>query len=682
MLDRLRAATECTFAPDVAFQALQLVAQCSPVASAEIEGGSEFFLRHLAELLVVSPAMSDAIRSHPDWLSWLRGRIERSRTGAEGVWEGNDYGKIWEDWISETVPADFFVGLAAFKRREYLEIICLDVAGLISFQEITRRLAVLADVVIGRALEQCWKTHISNAPGRFQLPPEKSGFAVLAFGKLGGRELNYSSDVDLVFCRRPSEDDEEGRFYTRLAERLIHELSRFGPEGSLYRVDMRLRPYGETGDLVPTLGSLMNYYESWGEAWEKQALIKARFVAGDESLGRRFGDFAARSTFARQMDDLGLEEIKRVKHRSEREYAQQGDRFHLKQGAGGIRDIEFYVQYLQLIAGTRVPAARAAATLDALEGLAQAKILLEGELSRLSLAYLFLRTVEHRLQLRSLTPQANLPTAAEDLQLLACGLGFTDSASSASEQFLRVLGEYRRSVRSILERIYFAPGFLRPSEREEEFAQLLSDRTPKERIRQQLSQFGFQDIDKAWQNFGSSVLGRAGRLLPPGERRAFVRLVFPLLGCCDSIDPDQALHNLESFLTQPETGFRSYVPLPQASSSRSSGKSAGVQQSRHQILSRHPEYFDALARGVHLDEGRNWDGMLQEIEDRVGASPSGEGRDTVCADSARGRRSVLRIGIWRVGGPARDQRRTGRSGGSLCAGGSALDEIVLRESTR
>lgn len=631
MLDRLRAITECTFAPEIAFRALRLAAQCSPVAAAEIESSSEFFLGRLAELLIVSPAMSDAIRSHPDWLPWLRGRIESQRHGAEGVQEGDNCEEIWEHWVSETAPADFWESLRAFKRREYLEIACLDVAGLISFRQVVRRLSALADLAIARALEQCWKTHVLNAPQRFQLLSANSGFAVLAFGKLGGRELNYSSDVDLVFCRRPSDGDEEHRFYTRFAERLIHELSRFGPEGSLYRVDMRLRPYGETGDLVPTLSGLVSYYESWGEAWEKQALIKARFVAGDDSLGRRFGDFAARFTFARQMDDHGLEEIKRVKHRSEREYAQQGDRFHIKQGAGGIRDIEFYVQYLQLIAGTEAPAARAADTPGALEGLAQAKVLLEGELTRLSLAYVFLRTVEHRLQLRTLTPQANLPTAAEDVQVLARGLGYTDSANSAGKQFLKVLREYRRSVRSILERIYFAPGFLRPSEREEEFAQLLSERTPKERIRQLLSQFGFQDIDKTWQNLRLIGLGPAGRFLPPGERRAFLKLVYPLLEVLrDSIDPDQALHNLESFLTA--TGNR--LSFLRALASRRPHlvrltNLLALSNLSHQILSRHPEFFDCLARGIHLHEGRDWEGLLREIEDRVGASPSGEGRDTV-----------------------------------------------------
>ncbi len=627
----MRAIADRTFAPENALRALQLLAQSSPVARAEIEVASEDFVVHLAELLVASPPTSDSLRSHPDWLGWLRERTGKFLGGIGEPVDQTSNEQAWKIWIAESAPANLWECLCAFKRRAYLEIACLDIAGLIPFQEVVRRLSELADFVIGRAFEHCWKIQVSGAPRRFQFPPAASGFSIFAMGKLGGSELNYSSDVDLVFCRRPSEDDEENRFYTRLAKRLIQELSRLGPEGALYRVDMRLRPYGESGDLVPTLGSILNYYESWGEAWEKQALIKLRFIAGDEALGRRFADFANRVTFARQMDDQALEEIKRVKHRSEREYSHQGERFHVKQGPGGIRDIEFYVQYLQLIAGAGVPVARARATLDALEGLAQAKALLEGELTRLSLAYVFLRTIEHRLQLRSLTPQALLPGTPQEIESLARSLGFADCGFRAGERFVATLTAYRRSVRNTVERVYLAPGFLRPREREEEFARLLSERTPKERIRQLLSQFGFQDIDKAWQNLRLIGLGPAGRLLPPSERRAFLEVVYPLLEVLrDSIDPDQALHNLESFLTA--TGNRLSFLRTLASRRPHLVRLTNLlalSNLSHQILSRHPEYFDALARGIHLHEGRDWAGMLQEIQDRVGAAPTGQDRETV-----------------------------------------------------
>ncbi|HWT78328.1 MAG TPA: hypothetical protein VN648_05935, partial [Candidatus Methylomirabilis sp.] len=422
-----------------------------------------------------------------------------------------------------------------------------------------------------------------------------------AMGKLGGRELNYSSDVDLVFCRRDSDSAEEQRFFTRLGERLIQALARVGPEGFLYRVDMRLRPYGETGPLVPTLNSMVNYYESWGEAWERQALIKTRYIAGAEALGRRMQDFLTSFTFARQLDDSALEEIKRIKHRSEKEYADPG-RVHLKQGPGGIRDIEFYVQFQQLTCGWARPEVRVSSTLQAIDALGRARVLLEGEESLLSMAYRFLRIVEHRLQLRSLTPQAVLPQVQVELEKLARELGFQDSQRSAVDRFLHALQTYRSKVRAALERIYLSPGYLRLSEREEEFALLLSDRTPRERVHELLSQYGFQDIGKAWQNIRLLALGPAGRILPPGERRAFLEFVFPLLGALrDSIDPDQALHHLESFAAA--TGNR--ISFLRALAARRPHlirltNLLAYSNLCHQILSRHPEYFDSLARGVYL----------------------------------------------------------------------------------
>jgi glutamate-ammonia-ligase adenylyltransferase len=569
------------------------------------------FLEPLEALLSASPPMLDALRSHPDWLSWLRARVEER---------------------SESVGFDRMDldSLREYKRREFLDIAFRDIAGIATFEQTVERLSDLADLVIGTALRLCRQALVEEDPGQLKGPPSGEGFAVFALGKLGGRELNYSSDVDLVFCRRDSGAPEEQRFFTRLGERLVQALSRLGPEGFLYRVDMRLRPHGETGPLVPTLNSLVNYYESWGEAWERQALIKARFVAGAEDLGGRLQDFLTSFTFARQMDDSALEELKRTKHRSEKEYAERG-RTHLKQGPGGIRDIEFYVQFQQLACGWARPEVRIGSTLQAIEALGRARVLLEGEESLLSLAYRFLRIVEHRLQLRALTPQAVLPQAEAELAQLARGLGFEDSERSAGERLLSAVRHWRSRVRETLERIYLSPGYLRLAEREEEFAHLLSDRTPKERVRELLSHYGFQDIEKAWQNIRLLAIGPAGRILPPGERRAFLECAFPVLEALrDSIDPDLALHHLESFTAA--TGNR--VSFLRALAARRPHlvrltNLLALSSLCHQILSRHPEYFDSLARGVFLHEGRSTGEMYQDLQDRLGASPRGEMREIV-----------------------------------------------------
>jgi glutamate-ammonia-ligase adenylyltransferase len=625
--DRIRSAACESFAPELAARALQEIFSSGAVAPQEAGDGR--FLSLLAELLAVSPPMLDSLRSHPEWIGWLCAYARNDVAGSARV---RSFDHAWSAWLADhpaTQPAlDLLRG---FKRRETLAIAFLDIGGLASFEDTVRSISNLADWTIGAALRICWDSLVREAPGDLNKQPEADGFAVFALGKLGGRELNYSSDVDLIFCRRPSEKEAERRFFTRLGERLIHALSRSGSDGFLYRVDMRLRPYGETGPLVPSISSLVSYYESWGEAWERQALIKARPVAGSSELCGRFRDFVDRFTFARQMDDSALEEIKRVKHRAEREHLHADSRMNIKQGPGGIRDIEFYAQYLQLIAGWRNPGARSPSTLGALRGLAQSRSLLEGEESTLSLAYLFQRIVEHRLQLRSLTPQTVLPRDAKELAFLAAGMGFGRQEDDSVRLFTRTLDDYRGKVRGILERIYLTPGYLRLREHEEEFARLLSERTPKERVRELLVQYGFEDIDKAWQNIRLMALGPEGRLLPPAERRAFLEFVFPLLEVLrDSIDPDTALHNLESFAAASgnRISFLRTLASRRPHLARLTNLLA-LSNRAHQILIRHPEYFDSLARGIHLQEGRSSIDMLKEIRERLGASPRGEGAGPV-----------------------------------------------------
>ncbi len=583
------------------------------------------FTRHLERLFTISPPMRNTVSAHPEWLDWLRERIPE--LSADRL---TDYDREWRRFPGISTPGsrDFPDQLRAFKRREYLRIALADTAGYWAFGTIVHNLSQLADAIIGAALHHCWLLLAQDPTTPADVPDCPEGFAVLAMGKLGGNELNYSSDVDLLFFRRTSDSPEELRFFTRLGERLVQALSQPGTDGFLYRVDMRLRPHGEAGPLVPTIDSLAAYYESWGEAWERQALIKARFVAGDRDLGERIEDFLTRFTFSRQLDDWSLEELKRVKHRAEKEHSAGGGRVHIKQGPGGIRDIEFYTQYHQLVAGNRYPEARSGSTLEALEGLAKSRTLLEGEDSQLSLAYLMLRTVEHRLQLRSLTPQSLLPASRGELQALAKGLGFGRPGEEAVPAFETALTGHRSRVRKILERIYLTPGYLRLTEREEEFAQLLSERTPRARARELLAAYGFEDADKAWQNLRLLALGPAGRHLPPNERRVFLEFVFPLLEVLrDSIDPDLALHHLEGFAVA--SGNRISFLRSLASRRQHLARLTNLlAYSRlcHQILSRHPEFFDSLARGIHLHEGRTAAEMAGELHDRFGAAPKRESR--------------------------------------------------------
>ncbi len=628
VMSRIAEIARTSYAQESVQNMLESLLEPSVCAPEDLDACSDAFLSGLGNLLTVSPPMLDTLRSHPEYLNWLKDQVQQHE---KEPGKSFSFQKQWDVWTAaHDIQDDIFEKLRIFKRREYLLLSFLDIAGKLLFEKTVRLISELADWVIGSALDFCWQNLAEEESARIGSALPENGFAVIAMGKLGGMELNYSSDIDLVFCRRNPESAKEQVFFSKLGERLVRVLSRIGPEGFLYRVDMRLRPYGTAGPLVPTIDSLINYYESWGEPWERQALIKARAIAGSAEIRQRFNDFAAAFTFSRQMDEAALEDIKRVKHLAEKEHSVE-PKIHLKQGSGGIRDIEFYVQFSQLTIGWKYPQVRARNTLEAIRALAKMKVLLEGEEDTLSRAYIFLRTAEHRLQLHALTPQAILPDSSSDIELLARGLGFEDETGSAADAFLNTMNRYRSSVRSILEQVYLAPGYVRLREREDELAQLLSDRMPRQRVHELLSQYGFRDIDKAWQNIRLLALGPAGRLLPPGERRAFLEFAFPMFEVLrDSIDPDQALHNLESFATASgnRISFLRTLASRRPHLSRLTNLLALSNRCR-QILARHPEYFDSLARGIYLHEGRNKNDMYSELQNRMGLSPRGEKREDV-----------------------------------------------------
>lgn len=650
-MDRIAQIADRTFARDQVLFAFESLLE--NINAGDVEKCSDSFLRDLGSLLVLSPPMLDTLRLHPEYLAWLNGQVDgfSPNTAASSVSDENfRYDEQWKTW-NTGAKEDVFERLRAFKRREYLLISYLDISGMCPFRETAHSLSVLADWVVRTVLDSCRETLDEEESVRSATPVPEGGFAVIAMGKLGGMELNYSSDIDLIFCRRNPVSEKEMNFFSKLGERIVRTLSKVGQEGFLYRTDMRLRPHGSTGPLVPTIESLVNYYESWSEPWERQALIKARFIAGCDEVGNRFRNFRQAFSLSRQLEEAVLEDVKRVKHIAENQYAVDSG-IHLKQGPGGIRDIEFYVQFSQLTIGWRYPEVRLQNTLDAIEALGQMKVLLEGEESILSLAYIFLRIVEHRLQLQVLTPQAILPDSDEEIEFIAKGLGFGDQSDSPGKSFLKTLKLYRSRVRDILERVYLAPGYLRLHEREEELAQLLSDRMPKERVHELLVQYGFKDIDKAWQNIRLLGLGPEGRLLPPADRRAFLEFAFPMLEVLgETVDPDQALHNLEDFATA--TGNRISFLRTLASRrphlSRLTNLLALSNRCR-QILSRHPEYFDGLARGYYLHEERTESEMFEELMDRIGQSPLGVKREDVLRKYRK--REMVRIAYRDLAGLA------------------------------
>ncbi len=323
--------------------------------------------------------------------------------------------------------------LARAKRLEVLRIAARDLLGLDDLGVVGANLATLASGL----LQLAWDLTESTS----------SGLAVIGMGKLGGHELNYSSDVDVVLVGSTNGvDSADARPFLDLAR-------------SAWKVDLGLRPEGRSGQLVRTLGSYVAYWDRWAQTWEFQALLKARAVAGDAGLGSRFEQEAAERVWGRPFGATELGEVRRLKARAEESVSRRGlDDRELKRGKGGIRDIEFAVQLLQLVHGRADPDLRSPSTLAALRSLADGGYVAGEDSAALEDAYRFLRVVEHRLQLTEDQQVHTVPAGKEARSLLARVLGYRDRATGAAlAQFDADLRFHQATVRAIHERLFFRP---------------------------------------------------------------------------------------------------------------------------------------------------------------------------------------------------------------------------------
>ena len=334
---------------------------------------------------------------------------------------------------------DLVARLRKWKRRELLRIAARDLSGRADLPAVGRELAALAEVCLGAALD---------------IAAPATPFAVIGMGKLGGRELNYASDVDVMFVHEGSSEEAD-----RVARAVLSAMTTPTADGIVFRTDADLRPEGRAGALSRNVESYEAWYEQWARPWEFQALIKARPVAGDDRLAKQFLEMTRPFVWPEILAPDAVREARAMKERSETELKRKGvGERELKRGPGGIRDIEFAVQLLQRVHGRQDNSIRSANTLNALGELSAGGYVEPEEARQLSEAYIFLRTVEHRLQLWDEQQTHTLPTDGDARLRLARVLGYRDSgrvsALSAFEQ------EHRRwqvIVRSIHERLFFAP---------------------------------------------------------------------------------------------------------------------------------------------------------------------------------------------------------------------------------
>jgi glutamate-ammonia-ligase adenylyltransferase len=356
--------------------------------------------------------------------------------------------------------------LRRYKTEEFIRIGLHDLGGSIELVPVLYQLSDLAEVCVQKALELT----LAELSAKFGSVPE-GRFAVIGGGKVGAREIDYNSDLDLVFIYQAAEDAQsaggpQGRlpaheFFVRLGQKLLTYLSAPTEEGIAYKIDMQLRPSGKSGPIVCSLDAYREYHKTASQLWERQALIKTRFIAGDHALGKEVEKIIERFAYGSGLPSQGVSEIHHLRMRMERELAGEDDsRFNLKKGRGGLVDIEFLTQMLQLAHGHRLAPLRRRETLKALEALHSEKILKPAEYQLLADGYLFLRRLDHRLRLERDQSIDGFEVEPGRLDGIAQALGYdgdmTDKKRKAKsgETLLRDYRTRREKIRACYERYF------------------------------------------------------------------------------------------------------------------------------------------------------------------------------------------------------------------------------------
>ena len=503
----------------------------------------------LARLGGSSQVLADVLRRRPSSLAWLL------EPATMRLWFAEDLATDLAQTLGpfETRAARMNA-LRRFKYRHILRIGARDLLGDADLSMTTEELSHLADACISEALREAAVT-VGDLFGTPRGPDgSDTGVAVIGMGKLGGDELNYSSDIDLMFVYGADGETSGGRsgrvangdYFARVCRELVALLEDITEEGHVFRVDLRLRPEGRMGPVVLSLDGYRQYYRERAELWERQALIKARIAAGDARVGARFQDLARETVYRPGLDERIVPAIRAMKGQIDSALRAKGrEATNVKLGRGGIREIEFIVQALQLLYGGDDAWLREANSLKAIFRLTERGYLAPGLGRLLSQAYVHLRTIEHRLQILDELQTHTLPDDAQALGRLARRAGFQGPPARAAREFQ----VKHRAVTAAVHRAF-----------REFFA--AREHGPRHHVRlaslTALKATGFKDPERARQNLQLILEGRP--LVPyAAHLDTTLERLYPLLldALWKSPDPDEALNQFERLLgaTGPRAGL-------------------------------------------------------------------------------------------------------------------------------
>ncbi|MFJ9925102.1 MULTISPECIES: bifunctional [glutamine synthetase] adenylyltransferase/[glutamine synthetase]-adenylyl-L-tyrosine phosphorylase [Streptomyces] len=504
--------------PDLALHGLVrlLEAQPTPAAHRELLDtliAAKPLRDRLLGVLGASAALADHLARHPgDWQALVTYESQDLHPGL---------GEFERGLAGATDP----VALRIAYRRCLLSIAARDVCGTTDVAETAAELADLATATLRAAL----------AMARTEAPADAAAcrLAVIGMGKCGGHELNYVSDVDVIFVAEAAEGTDETKALTaatRLASHLMRICSETTVEGSIWPVDANLRPEGRNGPLVRTLSSHLAYYQRWAKTWEFQALLKARPVAGDQDLGQAYLDTLHPLVWQAADRENFVADVQQMRRRVVDNIPPTEVERELKLGPGGLRDVEFAVQLLQLVHGRADATLRSGTTLKALQALAAGGYVGREDAARLDEAYRFLRAMEHRIQLYRLRRTHLVPRAEEDLRRLGRSLGLRVNPVT---ELTREWKRHTSVVRRLHEKLFYRPLL-------DAVAQLAPGeaRLRPEAARERLVALGYADPAAALRHLEALASGVT-------RKAAIQRTLLPvLLGWfADSADPDAGLLN-------------------------------------------------------------------------------------------------------------------------------------------
>lgn len=534
--------------PDMAMNNLErfIAAARNPMATAALFERDQQALPNLLQIFSTSQFLSDMLVVDREAYDLLR------MTEGQPVSRQALVDELAGDVRNLKTHAAVAAALRRFKRRELMRIAYGDIVRGLPVSTVARQLSYLADAIVEAAFDFA-RRHTEDVYGQpLRRDGERSQFVVFALGKLGGLELNYSSDIDLVFmyeqdgqtdARRTVSNDE---FFERLSKELIRLLTEATDLGATYRVDMRLRPEGSRGPLCLSFDSTLSYYDTKGRTWERQAYVKARAIAGDRELGRDLLSRLEPWIYRRYLSLTDITGIKSLKRRIERRAEGEGaDLRNVKTGRGGIRDIEFVIQFLQLLNGGVLPEVRTGNTLEAIARLEQSGCLTHQERTILEDNYSFLRKLEHRLQIMFDLQTHMLPEERDEQAKLAVRMGYVSTPHvTALVAFTSDYSSRTSMNRKILDHLLH-DAFPGDATGEPEVDLVNDPDPPAERIERVLGRYPFEGISAAYENLMALATEKI-RFLSTRRCRHFLAAIAPRLlnAIAATPEPDTTLVNL------------------------------------------------------------------------------------------------------------------------------------------